>query len=110
MKLKSLVASLLLATSLGASAEALTLSPVYTGLVIAEATVYALATTIAPTAITSGALKEQLAVVKGDAVNFLAGDEATEVLMITISKVREDAQFAELSDEEIATLIVETLK
>ena len=110
MKFKSLLASLLLATSLGASAEALTLSPVYTGLVIAEATIYALATTIAPTAITSGTLKEQLAVVKGDAVNFLAGDAATEVLLVTMSEVRKDTQFSQLTDEEIASLIIETLK
>lgn len=62
----------------------------------------------ASTMTTSGVnAKEQEAIIINDALDFLAGSEASEILLETISKMREiSIEVQELTDEEIAQLIV----
>ena len=55
-------------------------------------------------------LKEEAKIVEPDAYQFLAGEEMSLMLEETINKAREEHQeVAQLSDKEIAVLLLETL-
>jgi hypothetical protein len=77
-----------------------------------------LATAIAPFALTGAssivsvqAKKEQLAAVRSDAVDFLAGSDASEVLKASINEIKERSEdLRDLSDSQIAGLIITALE
>ncbi|MBC7427053.1 MAG: hypothetical protein H7336_00485 [Bacteriovorax sp.] len=114
-KVKSLIAAALIVSSVSAFAVDLTLSPVYTIVGIVRSAVVSV---VAPTAITaastmqiSGQNKEQLEAVRSDAVDFLAGAQASNVLKASISEIKtKSAELNEMSDAQVAGLIVTALE
>lgn len=115
MKIKSLIAAALIVTSMSTFAVDITLSPLYTAVDLvrsAVATVVApFASTGASSAATVQANKEQLAAVRADAVDFLAGSEASETLKASIKEIRsKGADLNEMSDAQIAGLIITALE
>lgn len=63
-------------------------------------------TLISPT-LTSDDLKEQEGIIRADAIDFLAGNEATEVLLMLIEEVKQKyPETQDLSNEEIATMLI----
>lgn len=69
---------------------------------------YTLFAPLASSMTTSGIdAKEQEAIIKNDALDFLAGNEASEILQEAISQIRVlNVEIQDLTDEEIAQLIV----
>ncbi|MBC7711951.1 MAG: hypothetical protein H7177_01330 [Rhizobacter sp.] len=112
-KVKSLIAAALIVSSVSAFAVDVTLSPVYTIVGVVRA---AVATVVAPFASTALSVlsqqgKEQLAAVRSDAVDFLAGAEASNVLKASISEIKtKSAELNEMSDAQVAGLIVTALE
>lgn len=113
-KIKSLVAAALIVTSISTYAVDLTVSPLYTVIGLVRT---AVAIVVTPTVLVTGtseatsANKEQLAAVRSDAVDFLAGAEATEVLSASIKKIQgTNEEMSELSDTQVASLIVTALE
>lgn len=110
MKLKSTLAAALLITSFSSQAVSLTLSPVETAYNI-------LATALSPIDITAGsalisteassAYKEAINAVKADALNFLAGEEASDTLLDIFARLQAEETLQDLSEEELAVLIIE---
>lgn len=113
--MKSLIATALLVTSMSTFALDLTLSPIYTAVDLVRT---AVASVVVPTAATTGASvvsteasRQQLAAVRADAVDFLAGSEASESLKASIAEVKtKSAELNEMSDSQIAGLIVTALE
>ena len=113
--MKKFIAAALLLSTVSAFSADLTLSPVYTIVGIVRS---AVASVVLPTALTaaatveiSGANKEQLAAVRSDAVDFLAGSEASNVLRASINEVKaQSAELNEMSDSQVAALIVTALE
>ena len=114
-KVKSLIATALVLSSVSAFALDLTLSPVYTIVGMVRS---AVVTVVAPTAVSaastlqiSGQNKEQLAAVRSDAVDFLAGADASNVLKASISEIKtKSAELNDMSDVQLAGLIVTALE
>jgi hypothetical protein len=115
MKLKSLIAAALLVTSISTYAVDLTVSPLYTVIGLVRT---AVAIVVTPTALaigsseaTTAANKEQLAAVRSDAVDFLAGAEASDVLSASIKQIKgQNDEMNALSDTQVASLIVTALE
>lgn len=111
MKLKSTLAAALLISSFASQAVSLTLSPVETAYNI-------LATALSPIDITAGsalisteassAYKEAINAVKADALNFLAGEEATDSLKVIFEELAQYDELEGLSEEELAIVIIDT--
>lgn len=115
MKFKTFIASLLLVTSMSSFAVDLTLSPLYTAVDLVRSAVGTVVAPFASTGAVSAAStqtnKEQLAAVRSDAVDFLAGSDATDVLKASIKEIKErSADLKQLSDTQIAGLIVTALE
>ena len=110
MKLKTTVAAALMITSLASQAVSITLSPIETAYNV-------LATALSPIDVTAGstlissdatsAYKEAILAVKADALNFLAGEEATDTLLDIFSRLQAEETLQGLSNEELAVLIIE---
>lgn len=99
MKLKSLVASLLIVGSLNASAFEIVFSPFIMAIAAAEMSSNALGAT--------SIMKEQVAAIQDDALGMLAGDGKTDALDTFMNNIRsQSSEFADLSDEEIAIGII----
>ena len=97
MKVRSLIAVLALVSSLNALAFEVTVLPTIES-----------NTTISGVTGTVTHLKEQMVAVQGDAMNFLAGDAATETLLSVIDEVKKSSvEFQDLSDEEVAAIILQ---
>lgn len=115
MKFKSLIATALLVTSMSTMAVDLTLSPIYTAVDLVRS---AVGTVVAPFALTgassvelSYAEKEQIKAVRSDAIDFLAGEGASNVLKASISEIRTKSdELNGMSDTQIAGLIVTALE
>ena len=115
MKIKSLIAGALIVTSMSTFAVDITLSPLYTAVNLVRS---AVGTVVAPFASTGAttiasaqANKEQLAAVRADAVDFLAGAEASETLKASIKEIRTKSEsLNSMSDTQIAGLIVTALE
>lgn len=113
--MKKFIAAALLLSTVSAFSADLTLSPVYTIVGIVRS---AVASVVLPTALVaassveiSGANKEQLAAVRSDAVDFLAGAEASNVLKASINEIKsKSADLNEMSDSQVAGLIVTALE
>jgi hypothetical protein len=113
--LKSLIATALILTSLSTFAVDLTLSPVLT---VVDLVRTALVSVVAPFALTaassvdmSAQQKEQLAAVRSDAVDFLAGAEASNVLKASILEIKtKNNDLNSMTDGQIAGLIVTALE
>ena len=111
MKLTTLVGTLILMASLSAQAHRnYGLSTAQVGAATIRAVIINLILQ-ASTHLTYQINKEQLEVVRGDALDFLAGDEATEFLMMSMSELRsQEVGLQDLDDESIAQLIIESLE
>lgn len=114
MKLKSLIAAALIVTSISTYAVDLTVSPLYTVIGLVRT---AVAIVVTPTVLVTGsseatsANKEQLAAVRSDAVDFLAGAEASDVLSASIKQIKgQNDEMNALSDTQVASLIVTALE
>lgn len=115
MKIKTFIASLLLVSSMSTFAVDLTSSPLFTAVDLVRS---AVGTVVAPFVVSGAASvassqtnKEQLAAVRSDAVDFLAGNDATDVLKASIKEIRErSSELKQLSDSQIAGLIVTALE
>ncbi len=109
--MKSVIASILMAASLSTFAVDLTLSPLATAVELVRS---AVGTVVSPFASTSASLapaKEQLEAVRNDAVDFLAGAEASDVLKASIVEIKERSdEFKSMNDKQIAGLIVTALQ
>lgn len=117
MKLKYFIASALLTVSLSASAldttenilsGGLELSEniLSGGLEISENILFGVLGVMENIVSSSLELKEQVKASKEDAVDFLAGEKASNLLVNTINTLREkDAKLEQYSDEEIAMAI-----
>ncbi len=113
MKLKSLIASALLMTSLTASAFDITydisfeIEDAMSDVSIAINDVVSdVSITIYDTISSIAYLKEQVKASKSDAVDFLAGEKASDLLSNTINNIRnQNEKLADVSDEEIAMVI-----
>ncbi len=105
MKLASKIKSIVLASAMVLSVASHAQSTRVT-------TAYGLLSTFAPTIITLVALgvihdKEQLEALKGDAQDFLAEGQASELLSSAINTLRDSEESLQnLSDEEVAAAIV----
>ena len=114
-KVKSLIAAALIVTSMSSFEVDLTLSPLYTVVAIVRS---AVVTVVAPTAMTgassvaiSGSNKEQLEAVRSDALDFLAGSQASDVLRASINEIKaQNAELNAMSDSQVAGLIVTALE
>lgn len=113
-KVKSLIAAVLIVTSMSTYAVSLTVSPLYTVIGLVRTAVFLV---VAPTLLVTGsseatsANKEQLAAVRSNAVDFLAGEEATEVLSASIKEIKsQNEEMGALSDTQVASLIVTALE
>lgn len=113
--MKKFIATALLLSSVSAFSADLTLSPVYTIVGVVRS---AVASVVLPTALVgassveiSGANKEQLLAVRSDAVDFLAGAEASNVLKASINEVKaQSSELNAMSDTQVAGLIVSALE
>lgn len=118
MKSKVIIATLMLTLSASSFASAVTDAFVNAGSTIIDAFVE-VGSTVSDAFVEVGSsvldafenilssrLKEQVMAVQGDALNFLAGDEATLALDEMFNTIREVPELAHLSDEQIAKLIV----
>lgn len=111
MKFKSFIAALLIVTSMSSFALDLTLSPLYTAVDLVRSAVGTVVAPFASTVASSQTNKEQLAAVRTDAIDFLAGADATDVLKSSIKEIREKSNDLKgLSDTQIAGLIVTALE
>ncbi len=114
MKIKSLIAVALMVTSMStfavdttfASIELLQAIKATVGLVFCP-----FAGTSAIIGPTSEANKEQLAAVRADAVDYLAGADASETLKASIKEIKtRNANLKKMSDAQIVGLIVTALE
>lgn len=113
-KIKSLIAAALIVTSMSTYAVSLTVSPLYTVIGLVRTAVFVV---VAPSALVTGstaatsANKEQIAAVRSDAVDFLAGAEASDVLAASIKEIKgQNEEMGALSDTQVASLIVTALE
>ena len=111
MKLTTLAATLILMASLNAQANRnYGISTAQVGVATIRAVIINLILQ-ASTHVTYQLNKEQLEVVRGDALDFLAGDEPTEFLMMFMSELRsQDEGLSGLDDEGMAQLIVKAIE
>lgn len=109
MKLSSKIKSIVLASAMVLSVASHAQSTRLT-------TAYGVLSTFAPTIITLVALgvihdKEQLETLKGDAQDFLAEGQASELLSSAINTLRDSEESLQnLSDEEVAAAIVASVE
>ena len=111
MKLTTLAGTLILMASLSAQAHRnYGLSTAQLGVATIRAVIINLVLQ-ASTHLTYQINKEQLEVVREDALDFLAGDEATEVLMMFMGELRsQEESFKGLDDESMAQMIIEAIE
>ncbi len=108
--MKKFIAALMIAASVNTMAVDITLSPLYTAVDLIRS---AVGTVVSPFASTAASFveKEQLEAVRTDALNFLAGSESSDVLEASIKEIRtKSADFEQMSDKQIAGLIVTALQ
>jgi hypothetical protein len=107
MKLKTAIATLLLATSMSSFAIDITLSPVYT---VVEVVRSALGTALSPFASTSvslgGGTGEIMKAVRNDALTLLADGESTDRLDASFTELRKVDGLQKKSDIELSKLII----
>lgn len=108
--MKKFIAALMIALSVNTMAVDITLSPLYTAVDLIRSAVGTVVSPFATTA-ASFAQKEQLEAVRTDALNFLAGADASEVLEASIKEIRlKSDELNQMSDKQIAGLIVTALQ
>lgn len=108
--MKKFIAALMIAASVNTMAVDITLSPLYTAVDLVRS---AVGTVVSPFASTAATFveKEQLEAVRTDALNFLAGAEASEVLEASIKEIRVKSEdLNKMTDKQIAGLIVTALQ
>lgn len=111
MKLSTLVGTLILMTSLSAQAHRnYGLSTAQVGAATIRAVIINLILQ-ASTHLTYQINKEQIEVVRGDALDFLAGDGPTDMLLLSMNELRsQEESLKDLNDESLAQLIIEALE
>lgn len=110
MNLKSTLATLLMVTSLTSGASEITLSPIETAYAVLATALSPIDISVGSTLISSeasSAYKEAINAVKGDALNYLAGEEATDTLLDLFAKLQAEEALRDYNNEELAVLIIE---
>lgn len=106
MKLKSMIAALLLATTMSSFAADITLSPIYT---VVDVVRTALGSSLAPFASTTLSIAEAtqaMKAVRSDALSFLADGESTERLSASFTELRKIEGLEGKSESELSKLII----
>jgi len=109
MKFKSTIAVLFILTSLSTLASEIMLSPVFTVVgVVRYVLISSVETRVSPlgSILASTQQKEQLKVIRQDAVNFLSGDEMTQNLSDTITLLQQREELAGKDPVELAAHIL----